>query len=32
MLVQVIATFGVVAGGLMARNPPVSHEETSPER
>jgi len=27
MLVQVIATFGVVAGGLLARNPAVAREE-----
>jgi MFS family permease len=31
MLVQVVATLGVVAGGVIAKNPPVSREETSSE-
>jgi MFS family permease len=30
MLVQVVATFGVVAGGLIARNPPASRQEGRP--
>jgi len=31
MLVQVIATLGVVAGGVIAKNPPASREESPPQ-